>query len=832
MGSGTNSDTRLEALEQKYIELLERRVTELETRLAQAGTVASKTGPGEKKDDSGASSVEDGPAESVSAGEKESKKQPAKDKEEKTGKEDDEEQDEFGDDRYLVVLNSLDAELGEFKDRRADSAPIKAPKTDNKAPTRAFILRKFMRTQTIRGEDILTTKRSEVEVVSPPLQKLLGHVMHKYEGTAKVTQMSSPYVNLVWSWETAEAEAEADENKITDPDASEEDKQAREDLRALLGMIATSSGDESLDRYFKTRQSMKDTRTVNFESLWTLFPKGSFIVSRPFFDQTQVFMVQSCIVPDMTDTEPELIVIAYSYDWDGFKFNRVPYRFEVPSFPDKKTLGELRFYPLSEHEHLRSSMSGEGKRGGALKDSKQDLIDRGRDFYKYCVTTKGKQTFQYNGPAYAGPGAGGLFGNLDDDSDSMSIFPSSSRIGLASMQSINETADDSDNRPSNKLEGPVVIDFRSYYEFNPSAGPSLGDQQSYARRLSECRCDECKTNFEAIYRYSWDGKTGKPPRDSELADDQYMMLPPRLLGYSLKRKRWFQVLVKCVKRPDAGSRTNFDTKLRLADKDKDLIRDSVKAHGKENIVDYIPDKGKGLVILLWGAPGIGKTLTAESVADLAGKPLFSIGVSDIGTKSKMVEANLERIFALAGRWEAVLLLDEADVFLEARDARGADMERNSMVSVLLRILEYYDGILILTTNRLKTFDIAVRSRIHIAIQYKELSDQDRTDIFKDFLQQLQSKQEADPGAPLLNWDSCMEWVTGEGCSKSLNGRQIRNIVFTAMNLAHSETEAKGRNVLLDKSHLTRITRNAESFAAAVLETEAVYRNNQLRSGGG
>jgi hypothetical protein len=44
------------------------------------------------------------------------------------------------------------------------------------------------------------------------------------------------------------------------------------------------------------------------------------------------------------------------------------------------------------------------------------------------------------------------------------------------------------------------------------------------------------------------------------------------------------------------------------------------------------------------------------VADLAGKPLFSIGVSDIGTKSKMVEANLERIFALAGRWEAVLLL--------------------------------------------------------------------------------------------------------------------------------------------------------------------------------
>jgi hypothetical protein len=132
-------------------------------------------------------------------------------------------------------------------------------------------------------------------------------------------------------------------------------------------------------------------------------------------------------------------------------------------------------------------------------------------------------------------------------------------------------------------------------------GPSLGDQPSYGRRLIECRCEECKTNFEGIYRYSWDGK--RPPKhghDEPLDEDQYMMLPPRLLGYSLKRKRWFQVLVDCVKPSDAGSRTNFDKKLRLAKKDKDLICDSVKAHGKANIIDYIPDKGKGLVILLWG----------------------------------------------------------------------------------------------------------------------------------------------------------------------------------------------------------------------------------------
>lgn len=49
---------------------------------------------------------------------------------------------------------------------------------------------------------------------------------------------------------------------------------------------------------------------------------------------------------------------------------------------------------------------------------------------------------------------------------------------------------------------------------------------------------------------------------------------------------------------------------------------------------------------------------------------------------------------------AVVLLDEADVFLEERDVR--DLNRNALVSVFLRALEYYEGILILTSNRVGT----------------------------------------------------------------------------------------------------------------------------------
>lgn len=62
---------------------------------------------------------------------------------------------------------------------------------------------------------------------------------------------------------------------------------------------------------------------------------------------------------------------------------------------------------------------------------------------------------------------------------------------------------------------------------------------------------------------------------------------------------------------------------------------------------------------------------------------------------------------------AVVLLDEADVFLEERDMK--DLNRNALVSVFLRALEYYNGIVILTSNRVGTFDEAFKSRIQLAL---------------------------------------------------------------------------------------------------------------------
>lgn len=132
---------------------------------------------------------------------------------------------------------------------------------------------------------------------------------------------------------------------------------------------------------------------------------------------------------------------------------------------------------------------------------------------------------------------------------------------------------------------------------------------------------------------------------------------------------------------------------------------------------------------------MGKTSTAECVADNTKRPLFPITCGDIGDTATDVEKNLESSFQLAHKWGCVLLLDEADIFLQKRDK--ADIKRNAIVSVFLRTLEYYSGILFLTTNRVGTFDPAFRSRIHVSLYYPPLKKDATMQIWKMHLTRTQ-----------------------------------------------------------------------------------------------
>lgn len=130
--------------------------------------------------------------------------------------------------------------------------------------------------------------------------------------------------------------------------------------------------------------------------------------------------------------------------------------------------------------------------------------------------------------------------------------------------------------------------------------------------------------------------------------------------------------------------------------------------------DIIEGKSAGNVILAKGVPGVGKTLTAEVYSELIERPLYSIHSGSLGVTADSVRESLEAVFTRAKKWNAVLLLDESDVFVTAR---GTDITQNAIVAEFLRTMEYFDGLMFMTTNLAANIDEAILSRCAAIIDY-------------------------------------------------------------------------------------------------------------------
>lgn len=101
------------------------------------------------------------------------------------------------------------------------------------------------------------------------------------------------------------------------------------------------------------------------------------------------------------------------------------------------------------------------------------------------------------------------------------------------------------------------------------------------------------------------------------------------------------------------------TNLVLADDRKDLLRSLVDAHSVNlGFDDFVQGKGQGLIINLFGPPGVGKTLSAEATSERVHRPLYVVGGGDLGTKASDVDAELTRVFDIATSWKAIVLIDE------------------------------------------------------------------------------------------------------------------------------------------------------------------------------
>ena len=237
---------------------------------------------------------------------------------------------------------------------------------------------------------------------------------------------------------------------------------------------------------------------------------------------------------------------------------------------------------------------------------------------------------------------------------------------------------------------------------------------------------------------------------------------PFVRVFSLRHKDYFYVDVEDLKEHQFSSEGRKN--IVLPDNMLSVLDSVFNSDAKNTFGDLFAGRHGGIVILAHGPSGVGKTLSAEVYAETQSRPLYIMEMSEVGTDLRSVEASLQQIFARARKWNAVLLFDEADIFLSERVS--SDLERSAIVGVFLRLLDYYEGTLFLTTNRVSAIDPAIKSRITLYLDYPELTPETRGVIWKNMLKAANFNLDEKVCTHL--WD--------EICTTNLNGRQIRNQV--------------------------------------------------------
>jgi hypothetical protein len=181
----------------------------------------------------------------------------------------------------------------------------------------------------------------------------------------------------------------------------------------------------------------------------------------------------------------------------------------------------------------------------------------------------------------------------------------------------------------------------------------------------------------------------QPTTEKDLTEEAKALVTGRMVAYVFQERKFAQLSVaKLHPAPKTGLALES---LKIPQTVKHAIQGSVQGHFLQKnaerkidqdwlSLDLIQGKGTGLFILLHGVPGVGKTATAEAIAQANGKPLFKITVGDLGMTPDRLEISLREIFRLASIWDCILLLDEVDTFFSQRTRADTATNKNAMVS--------------------------------------------------------------------------------------------------------------------------------------------------------
>ncbi|BCS12764.1 hypothetical protein ALUC_50810S [Aspergillus luchuensis] len=567
---------------------------------------------------------------------------------------------------------------------------------------------------------------------------------------------------------------------------------------------------------------------VRFVDLWFLFSQGSLVYIKGSFPPQKIWKVvqrtggrrylgkSERINEQGIGTWAPFVLDCFYLDFDGSQFVPIFRQFEISGFDGIQGVKYLPILPLSVAE----------KEG--LTD-KQYLMTRGRQFVD-C--TQKALHLEYSGRChYLTPTGQKLTDLVDEVPRSASCY-------------------------SEQIDSDVIVDFARAFDEIPWWRPAISNHdfgKTDQAELGSARGIDndgvwnkrLTDDFMEAQTRMWESwaRNGGGPTGEEL-----LLLPDRVFAFVLSTRRW--ACLRIGRGPNEVEQLrqrevtgNPWLKLRLPDGHEEVIRSLIHSHFARQRsggvhFDLLRNKGNGVTILLHGVPGVGKTSTAECVAISSGRPLLPVTCGDLGLHAGEVEEKLKEILRLAQEWGCIMLLDEADVFLAQR--RAYDVERNALVSgrmessfseaksrisltltwlVFLRTLEYYEGILFLTTNRVGVFDEAFKSRIHMSLYYPPLNWQQTYEIWSGHI------DEADRAGIVVDKGELTSFANRifnaqlrPGSGPVWNGRQIRNAFQSALALASYNTQ-EGSKIELSTTYFHKVFTVSDNFSRYIWTTQ-------------
>ncbi|EHK19764.1 uncharacterized protein TRIVIDRAFT_156071, partial [Trichoderma virens Gv29-8] len=488
-------------------------------------------------------------------------------------------------------------------------------------------------------------------------------------------------------------------------------------------------------------------------------------------------------------------------DFDGTNLGPVYVKFSIKAFEGEKEVTSFEVYPLRFHRTKRADFSD--SEWGQVEDLpsdqrfRQNLINRGAKFmsvipmkhmYYSGLTLEARDEVEsqvvidFDIPAAI---------DAPEDRHKPNWKPSIGSVITRLTESSEGSKGDSGQQ---SCHGPccygefvyddTFVDQKEATEYIESLLPmirAIDDHSSVAispRPLKEVQADTSGVG--------------------SISDDELVIMSHRVFGFVLRSRKWAKL--------DLSYITDVHPSIPTDVGDNSAVEPNVDEVEPGNALDrLVLEEGHRNMIVSLISQHFREKASSRSqkeefdiVKGKGGRPqswiltYFLYQIGDLGSTAREVEEALETNFAMASKWGCILLLDEADIFLAERTRE--DYVRNGLVAVFLRTLEYYNGILFLTTNRVGDFDEAFTSRIHVSLYYPELDHKKTIQVFKLNLEMIE-KRIAQKGKTIQldKTDICM--FAGEHFIKHeharWNGRQIRNACQTALALA--EFEAQGNN---------------------------------------